>query len=550
MTKLHSLALALVLGSAGTLAACQGCQPPDAPRAATDAGVTSQPPTLRIVALSSVAGALEPCGCSKDQLGGANHLAAWLAAEQAKAPSRLVVGAGPMLFLNPLLEPDRKTQDEWKAEAIAGAVKGMGLAAWAPGANDWAAGAPALERYKAASGAALLASNAKSDPPGLLEQGPLVREVGGLKVALIGLAEPKDRFARVPAGVTTSDALAALRADVAKAKAAGARVLVGLAAMPRGDALRLVDAVPELAVLVVGKPSESGDGNDAQKPPVLIGNTVIVETSNHLQTVSVVDLWVDEADMRGAGVITFSDGGGVAKAGEVVSLAARIRELEARINGWKKSPKTNPKDLAEREAELEKLRGEKAKVEASETAAKGSVFRYQTVEVREGLGSDKGVYDAMRAYYKKVNDHNKVAFADRKPEPPPEGQAGFVGLEKCSECHAEERKVWDATPHSVAYETLQGDFKEYNLECVSCHVTGYAKPGGSTVTHNDKLRGVQCEECHGPGSLHVAEPKKPGLVLRSPPPQMCVTACHHPPHVEGFDPVAKRELILGKGHGR
>ena len=27
------------------------------------------------------------------------------------------------------------------------------------------------------------------------------------------------------------------------------------------------------------------------------------------------------------------------------------------------------------------------------------------------------------------------------------------------------------------------------------------------------------------------------------------SACHHPPHVEGFDAKEKMKLVLGKGHG-
>jgi len=124
-----------------------------------------------------------------------------------------------------------------------------------------------------------------------------------------------------------------------------------------------------------------------------------------------------------------------------------------------------------------------------------------------------------------------------------------VGVEACTSCHEEERKVWDGTPHAHAYATLQKDFKEYNLECVSCHVTGYGRPGGSTVTHTDKLVDVGCEVCHGPGSNHIRSPEVVGNIKRSPELSTCVAECHHPPHVEGFDPAAKVRLVLGPGHG-
>jgi len=171
------------------------------------------------------------------------------------------------------------------------------------------------------------------------------------------------------------------------------------------------------------------------------------------------------------------------------------------------------------------------------------------VEVRSRLGSDARVGERMKAYYSRVNDHNKVAFADRKPPEVARGESGYAGVEACTTCHDEAREVWNRTRHAHAYATLSSQFKEYNLDCVSCHVTGYEKPGGSTVTMNASLQNVQCEACHGPGQAHVKEPQKPGLIVRDPKPELCAGSCHHPPHVEGFDPVKAKKLVIGPGHG-
>jgi hypothetical protein len=121
-------------------------------------------------------------------------------------------------------------------------------------------------------------------------------------------------------------------------------------------------------------------------------------------------------------------------------------------------------------------------------------------------------------------------------------------LEACSSCHAGARQVWNGTSHAHAYAVLSSQFKEYNLECVGCHVTGYEQPGGSTVTHVDKLENVQCEICHGPGSKHVDSPSDSTLIVSRPGTSTCLS-CHHPPHVEEFDAVAKMKEILGPGHG-
>lgn len=540
--KVTALAMAVSLSAVG--AACQGCQV-GASTPSGDAQTPDGKPTVRLYAVSSVAGALEPCGCTKDQLGGADHLAAFFAAEKAAAPTAWTVSAGPLFFMEPQLTADDRQQNLWKAEAIAQIGKQIGLVAFAPGLNDWAGGAETLAKLRDTSSAALLAGNLEGAPGAVPT---LVREAGGIKIGFFGLADPKDKVGRTPEGVKARPPMEAAKTAIDDLTKQGARILVGIAALPRGEALRLADNFPQISVLVLGKPAEAGDINDAPKPPVLLGGTLVVETSNHLQAVGVIDLHVAPNEKK-EGPIPFQDAGGVAKAEELLALGARIRDLEQKINGWEGNKDVRPEDVAARKADLEKLRADKARVEAATVPVSGSFFRYRLVEVRDKLGVDGAVHDQMASFYKRVNEHNKTAFADRKPPPLEAGQAGYVGIDACTDCHDEERKVWDGTPHAKAYPTLQKDFKEYNLECVSCHVTGYGKPGGSTVTFNDKLQNVQCEVCHGPGSLHAKDPNKKGLIVLKPSPETCVSECHHPPHVEGFDAAAKMKLILGKGHG-
>ena len=53
-------------------------------------------PTIRLYLVSSAAGALEPCGCVKDMLGGVDHAAAFVKSGDVDAPFSLTLGAGPM----------------------------------------------------------------------------------------------------------------------------------------------------------------------------------------------------------------------------------------------------------------------------------------------------------------------------------------------------------------------------------------------------------------------------------------------------------------------
>jgi hypothetical protein len=92
-------------------------------------------------------------------------------------------------------------------------------------------------------------------------------------------------------------------------------------------------------------------------------------------------------------------------------------------------------------------------------------------------------------------------------------QATYVGSEKCQKCHEAEYAIWEASPHPHAYETLVSKAKrptlrQFDGECLRCHVIGFGNTSGFTdEQHTPLLKGVGCESCHGPASLHVANHK-------------------------------------------
>jgi hypothetical protein len=483
--------------------------------------------------MSSVAGALEPCGCVKDMLGGADHAAAYVASQASIAPNALVVGAGPMLFLDSRPDPARDAQAAFKADALADAYKALHLTAWAPGANDWLLGDASLTKLVERSGATLLAANlkgAKLLPTKLVE-------VSGLKVGFVGLSLPLVS-GHAPPGVEATDAAAAAKSALAELKAAGAELDILLAAMPRGQALRLIEAQPGFEVAVLGKPFDEGEANDPPESPTLVNKTLVVETPNHLQALGVVDLYV-----RGQS-FDFADGSGLETTERKLEIGRRLREIQARLEQG-----GSAQDLATLRQDQSQLKAELSKLPEAKPPAQGSFFRFQSVEVTDKLGSDPGVSSHIAAYYQRVNEHNREAFKDLTPVAPAPGEATYVGVEACSKCHTSQRKFWDQTSHAAAYATLSSQHKEFNLDCVSCHVTGYGKPGGTTVTHVENLTSVQCEVCHGPGSKHVANTKDKALV-KIPDHGFCASECHHPPHVHvGWSADAAWPKIVGPGHG-
>jgi hypothetical protein len=516
-----ALVLFLVLG---------GCRCRPVPSAARPEAT----PALRIALLSTAAGAIEPCGCVKDMLGGVDHAGAYL--RSAGDAPLLVLGAGPMLFMDPASPPERTQQDRWKAEAMAGSLRELGLRAFAPGLNDYALGAGELARLTS-GGPALLGANLTGETAGARRSATF--SVGGVRVGVTGVSRPV-HGAKSPPGLGVSEPLPELRAAAKELRAQGAALRVALIALPRGEALRLIEAVPDFQLVLLGKGFDQGEGNDAVTPPSRIGQTLVVEAPNHLQALYTVDFFIKD------GRFEFVDGAG--DSAERGATERRIAELERRIQSAVRGAAAKA-DIEARRADLAAAKARLKELEQSAEPPNQSYYRTRLVEVREKLGSDAKVKARLDDYYRRVNEHNRIEFKDRKPPPVPEGGSAFVGAEQCATCHQQEHAFWSTTRHARAYQTLAVQNKQFNLDCVGCHVTGYEEPGGSSVVQ--VFENVQCETCHGPGSRHLANPADLSLIRGQPDQALCGPKCHHVPHVKPDWSVAEAWThILGPGHGR
>jgi hypothetical protein len=82
----------------------------------------------------------------------------------------------------------------------------------------------------------------------------------------------------------------------------------------------------------------------------------------------------------------------------------------------------------------------------------------------------------------------------------------YLGQAACGKCHTGLTDRLAVSRHYRAYETLLQRGEERNPDCLSCHTTGFGRYSGfdpaREVRTGKDLRGVQCEECHGPGTTH------------------------------------------------
>ena len=87
--------------------------------------------------------------------------------------------------------------------------------------------------------------------------------------------------------------------------------------------------------------------------------------------------------------------------------------------------------------------------------------------------------------------------------------ATYLGAQACQACHPRTFEKWQSTKHARAYEPLTNPKRnrEFDAECISCHTTGFGyTTGWVSAEKTPLLKGNQCENCHGPGSLHAAAP--------------------------------------------
>jgi 2',3'-cyclic-nucleotide 2'-phosphodiesterase (5'-nucleotidase family) len=523
--------------------ACVACHSgPAAPALRTPAGTTAlsnAAASVTLVFAASTAGQLVPCGCSPDQRGGLPRAVSLVKKLRAQAPGLVYVDAGDLLFESAV----RKTgpagaQAELKARTLAAGEPMLGAAARALGPRDLAAGAGFLDETR--GGVPLLDGGGA---PVRGAQSSVLVDAGGVPVGLFAAGLGDDPPATIAARA------AQLRKD-------GARLVV-LLAVPRDPAWQGAQQLQQAArsagvdLVVLGRrddPATDPDRVDPGPPPILA-----VEGLG--QSLLRVDVKLPAGTPSGVHLAQGSAG-----------KAAELKELDDRIARLRQQARTAPEEMrdlyAAKAREVEQRRAQIAS--AHETVPPGAIVVEATfLPLTKDAGEDAAAKELVARYDADVAEMN-LRLAKQQPEtcPPPEaGEPAFTavsGPQGCASCHETEARFWVKTGHAHAYETLVLAHKQFSLDCVRCHVTGWQQPGG--VCRIDRTaagapgflgRGkgrqdVQCEMCHGPGSAHADDPTAP--IQAKVPVAVCVR-CHEAANSPHFDDVRYRPYVIGPGHG-
>jgi hypothetical protein len=132
------------------------------------------------------------------------------------------------------------------------------------------------------------------------------------------------------------------------------------------------------------------------------------------------------------------------------------------------------------------------------------------VEVSSDLVEDAAQVDNLARYHEDLAKRDFTAdeagLVSNRQRGVDEYQ--IAGSDACAKCHAADQAEWHSSKHSQAFEVLVAKCSQFDPFCQQCHTTGYGDEGGFvSVGRSSQLVSVGCENCHGPSSAHVANPK-------------------------------------------
>jgi len=531
------LRLIAVIGLVASAACCSKSENIFAPGGAGGGSGEVKPPakpSFTVFALAETRGQIGPCGCTSDPLGDISRTAKLVDEARAKGPV-LVVDAGSLLYgRNPVPE-HLDAQEELKADLLTKIYKEqLKVAAVGLGPADLAKGAAAIRFPRVAVNVA---------DPAIALQPASVIEVGDVKVGVFGVVAPdaiKD--------VKLDDPIAAGKRAVDTLKKAGAQSVIALVqATNKRDAVALVRDIGGIDFAVAGLGAVAPEPDRIDVESTKVGDGWLVIPANRGQIVSRLDVYV-----HGGGPFVDAVGHGAAAA-KIAQLDHQIAALDAELAKFEQDKDADPKFVAAKQFERDAAAAQQKRLEAEPLAApaKGNYFTLEQLKINKTLACSAPVRDAIRGYDVAAGEANVKAAANTPVPAPKKGRAGYVGTEACSDCHQDQVDQWKTTRHASAWKTLVDRGQQFDYECIACHVTGWQQPGGSNLVHNDTLRDVQCETCHGPGSIHVAKGglEKPFAVIRNPGPDRCAQQCHTKEHSDTFQYEAYLRDIVSQGHG-
>ena len=474
---------------------------------------------------TEIKGQIEPCGCTSNPMGDLSRIAQIVSDRRQQGPV-LFIDGGSLLFNSTTPSSSQQSQDSIKATLIADIMTNQ-IAATAIGLGPYDL-SYGKERLLLPRHAVNIVNNQDIPiaPPQIISK-------GAINIGIFGVTDPKT----IQPIQTTDPITAAIKA--VQHLAPKTDVIIAIAHMNSKEAIALAEAVSHIDFLLVGQ--QAPDPDNLPIEPERIGNTWLIYAANRGQTLREVKFVYKNNSV-------FLDAIGKDTATHLIQkLDKYIQQSKTQLEGWKKDSTADPSFLARQTHEINTLQKERHALEKNPLRIpdKNNWFVMRNIFITKNLHCNKTVVESKTNYYKKIGQLNRTNAASEKKQ-----TQTYVGINECTYCHQKATSFWEKTRHAMAWNTLTTRHREFDLECIGCHVTGFDKQGGATLGNNTLLRNVQCEVCHGAGANHVENDghETPSSMILTPPESTCIT-CHNEEHSDTFDYTAYLRDITGKGHG-
>lgn len=129
-------------------------------------------------------------------------------------------------------------------------------------------------------------------------------------------------------------------------------------------------------------------------------------------------------------------------------------------------------------------------------------FQVKLIELDEKIADDAVILEKVTQLKQKLEEARQ-SLRGRHQQVKGSAKEQFLTQYECRKCHADIFAKLEGSRHNVALASLARKGMSQEPDCLACHTTGYEFMGGyDEKPPANRLTNVQCEACHGYGSLH------------------------------------------------
>lgn len=380
-------------------------------------------------------------------------------------------------------------QDVLTAQAIMEIYTTLHYDAMAIGPNDLAAGLDLLTRAFL-SGTPWISANLLSPSGKPIFPPWVVKNIGKTRVGIVGLT---GNTTTTPDYITVSwqESLPKYMDELTS----GCDFIIMLSSLENSDNEAIADRFPQIQMIISTDPKA---GNIA---PLLRHNSLLTQTHTRGTYLGILNVnWPNSIIWQ----TTLTD------TPSLVPELEKRYQLQLQITDPENETNTTKVDrLRHNLRVLDELQ-----IDPKNSQPGTYTFRFRSLASHI---QKNAVIDQRLAYLKQ-----EIASANRKAKEAkpiqetvgPVGSASaseraFTGSGQCGKCHEEQYAKWQNSAHAHALASLVKEQQQFNVKCLSCHVTwGMAEQSGNELMTNlltlpETRTNVGCESCHGAGEIHV-----------------------------------------------